>query len=121
MSANALVLGLLAAGVITASGPIAALEPAFGNTIVTTYPNGKTTRMWLHRDGTYDGRRANGQATAGVWKVKQKDVCITQKRPLYVPVAFCTGIVPGGVGTSWTAKGLYGEPVRNTLIAGRQG
>lgn len=121
MSASGLSLGLLAAVTITASAPPAGLEPAFGNTIVTTYPNGKSTKTWLHRDGTYEAIRANGDHTAGVWRIKGGNLCITQKQPVYVPLTFCTRIVPGGVGTSWSAKGLMGEPVRNTLVPGRQG
>jgi hypothetical protein len=121
MSMGTAALGLLAAGVIAASAPVAAIEPAFGNTIVTSYPNGKITRTWLHPDGTYEARRANGERTGGVWKLKGGQLCITQKQPVYVPLTFCTPIVPGGVGVSWTAKGLMGEPVRNTLVAGRQG
>ena len=121
MSMSGTALGLLTATVIAASAPVAALQPAFGNTIVTTYPNGKVTRTWLHPDGTYEALRANGDHTGGVWKLKGGQLCITQKQPVYVPLAFCTPIVPGGIGVSWTAKGLMGEPVRNTLVAGRQG
>lgn len=121
MSVIGLTLGLLASATIVASAPAASLEPAFGNTIVTTYPNGKSTRTWLHRDGTYEAIRANGDHTAGIWKVKGGELCITQKAPFYVPLTFCTPIVPGGVGASWAAKGLLGEPVLNTLVAGRQG
>lgn len=125
MSTGGLVLGAMVAAVIAATAPmpppLTALEPVFGNTIVTTYPNGKVTRTWLHRDGTYEALRANGDHTAGVWKVKGGQVCITQKKPVHVPLAFCTPIVPGAIGVSWSAKGLLGEPVRNTLVAGRQG
>lgn len=123
MSTSATLLGVMAAAAIAATAPIpastSALEPAFGNTIVTTYPNGKVTRTWLHRDGTYEALRANGDHTAGVWKARGSQVCLTQKKPVYVPMAFCTPIVPGAIGASWSAKGLLGEPVRNTLIAGR--
>lgn len=125
MSTAGLVLGAMAAAVIAATAPmpppLTALEPAFGNTIVTTYPNGKVTRTWLRRDGTYEALRANGDRTGGVWKVKGDELCITQKKPVYVPLAFCTPIVPGRIGASWSARGLLGEPVRNTLVAGRQG
>lgn len=125
MSTSGLVLGVMAAAVIAATAPmpppLTALEPAFGNTIVTLYPNGKITRTWLHRDGTYEALRSNGERTGGVWKVKGGELCITQKRPVFVPLTFCTPIVPGGVGASWSAKGLLGEPVRNVLAAGRQG
>ena len=121
MSASGLTLVLLAVAGITASAPAASVEAAFGNTIVTTYPDGKSTRTWLHPDGTYDALRANGDRTGGVWKIKNGELCISQKRPVYVPLVFCTAIVPGGVGTSWNARGLLGQPVRNTLVPGRQG
>ncbi|MDP1737806.1 MAG: hypothetical protein Q8L23_10220 [Caulobacter sp.] len=120
MTAGRVILGLLAVASIAAA-PSTPLDAAFGNTIVTTYPDGKSTRMWLHRDGTYDGKRANGSPTAGVWDLKKAKLCITQHRPFRVPVAFCTPLVTGGVGTTWRAKGLKGEPVVNTLVAGRQG
>ena len=114
-------LVLAAAIAIAAASPLATLEPAFGNTIVTHYPNGKSTRTWLHRDGTYDGQRANGSYTSGIWRIKSGQLCLTQKKPIYVPVAFCTTIVPGHIGTTWPARGLLGEPVRNILVAGGQG
>lgn len=95
------------------------LQPAFNNTIVSTYPNGLQTRLWLNPDGSYDATRANGQRTQGVWQMKDGKVCMTQKKPFYVPLSFCTPIPPkGGVGTSWKARGLKGEPVVHTLIAG---
>lgn len=120
MTVGRIILGLLAVASIAAA-PSTPLDAAFGNTIVTTYPDGKSTRMWLHRDGTYDGKRANGSPTAGVWALKKARVCITQHSPFHVPVAFCTPVVTGGVGATWTARGLKGEPVVNTLVAGRQG
>lgn len=110
-----------AIAILSAGAPGAdALQPAFNNTIVSVYPDGKSTRLWLHRDGTYDALRANGQRTWGTWQLKADKVCITQKRPFPVPLAFCTAIPPvkGGIGSSWMAKGLKGEPVRHTLTAG---
>lgn len=109
------------AAVLVASAPGAeVLQPAFNNTIVSTYPSGRQTRLWLHPDGTYDAQRTNGERTQGVWKIKAGEVCMTQKRPFYVPLSFCTAIPPvkGGIGASWRAKGLKGEPVTHTLTAG---
>lgn len=107
--------------VLLAVAPTDILEPAFRNTIVSVYPDGKTTKLWLNRDGKYDALRANGQRTGGDWRLKGEKVCMTQKRPFLVPLAFCTAIPPGkgGVGVSWMAKGLKGEPVRHTIVAGR--
>ncbi len=120
MSAQLIAGGVMVALLAAAPAP-AVLDPAFKNTIVSVYPDGKTTRLWLHPNGAYDAQRANGQRTGGVWEIKGQKVCMTQKHPIYVPIAFCTGIPPtgGGVGASWTAKGLKGEPVRHTLTAGR--
>ncbi|MES2033726.1 MAG: hypothetical protein V4466_06100 [Pseudomonadota bacterium] len=116
------VLSVAAVGAtLLAVVPTDILEPAFRNTIVSVYPDGKTTKLWLNRDGHYEAIRANGQRTGGDWRLKDGKVCMTQKRPFFVPLAFCTVIPPGkgGVGVSWMAKGLKGEPVRHTIAAGR--
>ncbi|ATQ43155.1 hypothetical protein [Caulobacter mirabilis] len=117
VGAGALVATLLAPAPL----PLAILEPAFQNTIVSTYPDGKSTKLWLERNGQYEALRANGQRTGGSWQMKGDRLCMTQRRPIFVPLAFCTGIpsLKGGVGVSWTAKGLKGEPVRHTVVAGR--
>lgn len=120
MSAQ-LAAGAVMVAVLAAASGTDVLKPAFSNTIVSVYPDGKRTLLWLHPNGAYDAQRANGQRTGGSWEIKGEKVCMTQKRPFYVPVAFCTAIPPtgGGVGASWTARGLKGEPVRHTLSAGR--
>lgn len=120
MSAQ-LAAGAVMVAVLAAASGTDVLKPAFSNTIVSVYPDGKRTLLWLHPNGAYDAQRANGQRTGGSWEIKGEKVCMTQKRPFYVPVAFCTAIPPtgGGVGASWTARGLKGEPVRHTLTAGR--
>lgn len=120
MSSSMFIAVTLAAAVLAPS-PVDVLEPAFRNTIVSTYPDGKTTKLWLNRDGRYQALRANGARTAGSWVMKGDKVCMTQKSPIYIPLAFCT-VIPhtaGVVGASWMAKGLKGEPVRHTLTAGR--
>ncbi|MDQ0462916.1 hypothetical protein QO010_000664 [Caulobacter ginsengisoli] len=95
------------------------LEPAFKNTVVTTYPSGRTARLWLNRDGTYDATRTNGERTSGTWQIKGDKICMTQDKPFHFPLSLCTIVPKGGVGTSWASKSIKGEPVRNTLVAGR--
>lgn len=122
MSAAIVGVGALAVAILApAPLPVEVLEPAFRNTIVSTYPDGKSTKLWLERNGQYEALRANGQRTGGSWQMKGDKLCMTQRRPFYVPLAFCTGIpsLKGGVGVSWMAKGLKGEPVRHTVTAGR--
>jgi hypothetical protein len=101
------------------AAPPARLEPAFGNTIVSTYPSGRSTRLWLKRDGTYEGQRTNGKRTAGRWTVKGAKVCLRQTRPAGLPLTFCSAIPAGRVGATWTSKSPKGEPLNNRLVAGR--
>jgi hypothetical protein len=95
------------------------LEPAFKNTVITTYPSGRVAKLWLNRDGSYDAARTNGERTRGKWEIKKDKICMTQQKPFYVPLSFCTIVPRGGVGTSWDSSSFKGEPVRNTLVAGR--
>ena len=76
------------------------LAPAFGNTLVSTYPDGRTARMWLQANGRYEGRGRRGGASSGTWTVRAGEVCFGQRRPIWSPRAFCTPIVRGGVGTT---------------------
>ena len=95
------------------------LRPAFGNTLLSTYPDGRTARMWLQSGGRYEGRGRRGGLSNGVWTVRDGQVCFSQRRPVPLPGSFCTPIVRGGVGTHWTAKAMTGETIRVDLIAGR--
>lgn len=96
------------------------LEPAFRNTVLTTYKkSGHTAKLWLNRDGSYNATRTNGERTSGHWQIKGDKICLTQDKPFHVPLAFCTLVPKGGVGTSWDSSSFTGEPVRNTLVAGR--
>ena len=95
------------------------LAPAFGNTLLSTYPDGRTARMWLQPGGRFEGRGRRGGASSGVWRVRDGEVCFSQRRPVPLPGRYCTPIVRGGVGTHWTARAVTGETIRVDLIAGR--
>lgn len=97
------------------------LVPAFGNTLISTYPDGRTARMWLAADGRYQGQGRRGGASSGVWRVRDGQVCLSQRRPIPFPRSFCTQIVRGGVGTRWTARAVTGETIQVELVAGRPG
>ena len=96
-----------------------ALAPAFVNTIVSTYEDGRTARLWLDTDGRYRGEGRKGDPSSGRWKIKDDKLCLRQGRPIPVLVSFCTPIVEGGVGTAWTTKSVFGEPLKVELVAGR--
>jgi hypothetical protein len=106
----------IAPTVSLAASPV---EAAFGNTIVSTYPSGRSTKLWLQRNGTYEGQRTNGKRTAGKWTLKGGKVCLKQTRPAGIPISFCSTIPRGKVGTTWNSKSPKGEPLRNRLVAGR--
>jgi hypothetical protein len=95
------------------------LEPAFHNTILSTYPDGRQARLWLDADGGYRAEGRRGDPSSGHWKVKGDKLCLKQSHPLPTPFSYCTHIHAGGVGTSWTGKAVTGEAIRITLIAGR--
>ncbi len=97
----------------------AVLTPAFENTIVSTYDDGRSARLWLDTDGRYRGVGRNGDASSGRWKIKADKICLRQGRPIPMLVSFCTPIIEGGVGTAWKTKSVFGEPLTVELVAGR--
>jgi hypothetical protein len=115
-------LGLIAA--IATADPAAAwnaeaLKPAFSNTIVSTYPDGRKAKLWLNADGTYRAQGRRGKFSSGRWSMKGSRICLSQKKPVPGPFSYCTPVKSGGVGTSWGGKAVTGEPIRITLVAGR--
>jgi hypothetical protein len=108
---------LLAAPALAADPAI--LEPAFSNTIVSTYPDGRKAKLWLNADGTYRAQGRRGKPSSGRWTLKGEQICLKQRRPVAGPFSYCTGVKRGGVGTSWTGKAVTGERIRIQLVAGR--
>jgi hypothetical protein len=115
--ATAFALLPVAAG---AAGP-ADLEPAFGNTIVSTHPDGRKARLWIDRSGTYRAQGRKGQTSGGVWSVKGGKLCLKQKRPISIPFPYCTAIRHVEVGASWVDRAVNGDRVTNRLIRGSNG
>lgn len=95
------------------------LEAAFRNTIVSTYPDGRTARLWLDPGGTYRGQGRRGGSNSGVWAIDGENICFSQRRPLPMPIRYCTPVMRGDVGARWTAKAVTGETISVQLVAGR--
>lgn len=95
------------------------LDPAFANTLLSTYPDGRTARLWLNRDGSYTSRSRRGRLTSGRWSLEGDQICMRQQRPFPGPFRYCTPLHRGGVGTRWSAEAPTGEPIQVELIAGR--
>ncbi|HEX2559290.1 hypothetical protein [Phenylobacterium sp.] len=95
------------------------LQPAFKNTIVSTYPDGRQAKLWLNPDGTYRATGRRGKPSSGRWTLKGEQICMKQQRPFSAPMSYCTPVHRGGVGTTWTGKAVTGEPIRISVVAGR--
>ncbi len=95
------------------------LAVAFKSTVVSTYPDGRTARLWLSSDGSYTAEGRRKDRSSGHWKIKGDQICLKQSDPATVPISYCTAVPSGGVGSTWSAKSVFGDPLTVTLVAGR--
>ncbi|HEY5071136.1 MAG TPA: hypothetical protein VII63_03810 [Caulobacteraceae bacterium] len=110
--------GLVAAAAVgTAAAESSAVSAAFGNTIVSTYPDGRTAEIWLKPSGTYTGEGRRHDASSGKWDLKGGKICFHQHRPIPIG-SFCTSIPSAGMGGSWKGKAPTGEPTTIRLVTG---
>jgi len=122
----ALALILLAAAPAVASAQSAApadavarVAAAFGNTVTTLYPDGRTQKIWLRPDGTWTGLSRSHQDLAGVWSLKGDKVCLRQKSPPTLPFSYCTAFPQDAhIGVVWTSKDFGGAPIHLKLVKG---
>ncbi len=96
----------------------ARLQPAFGKTVLSTYPDGRTARLWLKADGTYRGQGRRGGLSSGRWTLKGERVCFKQQRPRSIPFGHCAPLPAADPGASWTGKAVTGEKIRLQIVAG---
>src|SRR5215469_12708177 len=111
---------LLCIGLFAAPATCAPLEAAFGNTIVSTYPDGRTGLLWLQPGGRYSAEGRWGDRTSGHWNLKDNKVCLRQARPFPAPFSYCTQIPAGDVHTVWSTRAVTGEMLRLRLVLGVQ-
>jgi hypothetical protein len=92
---------------------------AFGNTIMSIYPDGRSQKIWLHPDGLWDGQGRDGKQLSGRWTMKADKVCLRQTRPPTLPFSYCTAFPDDPhVGVTWTSKDFGGTPIRLTVLKG---
>jgi hypothetical protein len=115
---SVLAMAAAAASAAACPDPASRIQPAFGNTIVSTYPDGRQAHLWLYADGSYAGIGNRGDRNSGRWKLKGERICFRQAKPHAIPFSFCTAIPAGGVGASWSARAVTGEMLRIRLISG---
>lgn len=95
------------------------VRAAFGNTVLSTYPDGRSQKVWLHPNGKWTGLSRRGNNLAGTWTVKGQKVCFKQTKPPTLPISFCSDFPDHPtVGVSWTSKDLTGTPIKLSLVRG---
>jgi hypothetical protein len=107
-----------------AAMPAQAAEPsgvaaAFGNTVVTHYPDGTSQKIWLHADGTWNGISRRNAALAGKWTARGDKVCMRQLQPPTLPISYCTPLPASPQpGVQWAGRDVAGRPITLSLMKG---
>lgn len=115
-------LATSASAPVSAAAPIseATLEPAFSATVLSTYPDGRTSKLWLNRDGTFTGEERDHARKGGKWNLQGQNICLRQTKPVPIPfLHFCSPIPATGVSVAWNGKAITGEPIVIRLVPGR--
>jgi hypothetical protein len=114
---------MIASSYATASAD-PSIDGAFGNTIQSTYPDGRQAELWLQPGGLYQAKGRRGQDTSGRWRMSGNRLCLSQQRPFPAPIHYCTPI-PARFEGAWAARAPTGEAISVTLrrghVEGRKG
>ena len=115
-----LAVAAVSAACLLASPVRADINDAFGNTVVSRYPDGGWVKHWFNPDGTYAAQFSDGRRLAARWSVRGERVCLTHIRPNMLIPRFCTTMIDADIGETWQSRDPLGRRVRNVLVAGRQ-
>ncbi len=97
----------------------ASVAKAFGNTIVSTYPDGRKGEIWLKADGSYTGLgRKKTDPSSGHWKIKGDDLCLSQAKPYVFGAHVCIKVPEAGLESGFQNKAVTGEMTTVTLVHG---
>ncbi len=113
-----LTLGAAAAVLLAGAARASSVDAAFGNTILSTYPDGRTGELWLHPDGTYTAEGRKGDPSSGKWSTKGEKLCLKQSKPMSSIIAFCQAVPANGLRDGWTSKAVSGEKIEIKLVHG---
>ncbi len=100
-----------------AADPMARVASAFGNTVLSIYPDGRSQKIWLQPDGAWTGLSRRGIPLAGKWSVKGDKVCLRQTHPPTLPISFCQ-VFPDDPAKGIDARDLTGTPIHLKLVSG---
>jgi hypothetical protein len=112
-----LALATAASAAEPADRSAAKVDAAFGNTVLSIYPDGRSQKIWLQPDGTWTGLSRRGNPLAGKWSVKGEKVCLRQSKPPTLPISFCQAF-PSDPVKGVDAKDLLGTPIHLKLVKG---
>jgi len=99
-----------------AIAPGAKVDAAFGNTVLTVDPDGRSRKIWLQPDGTWTGLSRRGLELAGRWTAQGDRICLKQSKPR-LPGRMCEKF-PTDFGASVEAKDPTGRPIQLKLVRG---
>jgi hypothetical protein len=94
----------------------AGVESAFGNTLLTIDPDGRSRKIWLKPDGTWTGLSRRGLDLAGKWTAQGDKVCLKQSKPR-LPGSMCERF-PAQPDVGVKAKDPTGKTVELKLVKG---
>ena len=107
--------------VCLAAGPGRAdMNSAFGNTVLSRYPDGGWVKHWFNPDGSYAAQFSDGRRLSARWSVQGARICLTNIRPNMLIPRFCTDMIDADVGDTWHSRDPLGRRVHTELVAGRQ-
>jgi hypothetical protein len=105
---------VLATQALAASDAPPVLDKAFEGTIVSTYPDGRKSELWMRKDHTFTSEGRRHDRHTGTWSVKGSKVCF--RRGIF---GYCTAVPTSD--SDFTMKAVTGETVRVRLVPGRAG
>ena len=114
-----LAVAAVSAACLLASPVRADINDAFGNTVVSRYPDGGWVKHWFNPDGSYAAQFSDGRRLSARWSVRGERVCLSHIRPSMLIPRFCTEMIDADVGETWQSRDPLGRRVNNVLIAGR--
>ena len=110
---------VLFAGLNAQAAEPGAVSAAFGNTVISSYPDGTSQKIWLHADGTWNGISRHNVALTGHWTVRDDKVCMRQSTPPTLPISYCTPLPANSQpGVQWSGRDVAGRQITLSLMKG---
>lgn len=114
---------LICAGALLAAAPAMAGDTwagAYGNTITSTYADGRVVKVYVEPDHTYSILLPNGQRLKGTWADATGQSCFTLTDPPPAPGAkpSCFAIREYNVGNTFSGEDATGK-YTGVITAGR--